>query len=91
VYPHLQLFEGKEISCQIPLQSEQEAAQHSVHPTPGRTPGLSWWESARFHLCLRQGAGKQFPRLQVGSGKVALSRPTQQRVTQTVGLLFQKE
>jgi len=56
-----------------------------------RTPGLAWWDSPRFHLCPRQGAGKQFPRLQVGSGKVALSRPTHQRVTQTVGLLFQKE
>ena len=28
---------------------------------------------------------RQFSRLGVGSGKVALSRPTHQRVTQTVG------
>jgi hypothetical protein len=34
-----------------------------------------WWESARF---------KQFASLEVGSGKVALSRPIHQRVTLAV-------
>ena len=48
-----------------------------------------WWEAARFHLCLhpvrvvspsrRNGlaAGKQVTWLEVGSGKMALSRPSQ--------------
>ena len=44
------------------------------------TLGLAWWESARFHLCLRQGAGKQFAWLEFDSVKVALSRPTHQWV-----------
>ena len=61
------------------------AAQHSVQPTPGRAPGLSWWESARFHLCLRQGAGKLFAWLEAGSVKIAFSRPGHQRVTRAVG------
>ena len=34
-----------------------------------------WYDSPRFHLCLRQGAGRQFSWLKVGSGKAALSRP----------------
>jgi hypothetical protein len=34
-----------------------------------------WWESARFHLCLRQGAGRQFAWLEAGSNKIALSHP----------------
>jgi len=37
-----------------------------------------WWESARFQVVSW---------LEVGSGKVALSRPAHQRVTQAVGLL----
>jgi len=41
-------------------------------------------ESPRFHLCLRYGAGKQFAWLEVGSGKMALSRPAHPRVTHTV-------
>jgi hypothetical protein len=41
--------------------------------------------AARFHLCLRHGAGRQFAWLGVGSGKMALSRPTHQWVTQAVG------
>ena len=43
-------------------------------PTP-RAP--DWWESARFHLCLRQGAGRQFVWLEAGSVKMAviLSHP----------------
>jgi hypothetical protein len=43
-----------------------------------------WWESARFHLCLRQGAGRQFAWLGVDSVKAALSHPTHQQVTPTV-------
>src|SRR5688572_24380606 len=39
-------------ACRIEQQSRRvfhhKASQHSVHPNPGRTPGLSWWESARF-------------------------------------------
>jgi hypothetical protein len=36
------------------------------------TPGLAWWDAsqARFHLCLRRGAGKQFVWLGVSSGKM---------------------
>ena len=45
------------------------------------------WESARFHLCLRQGAGKHFSWLEVGSVKMALSHPTHQRVTRAIGRL----
>jgi len=45
-----------------------------------RDNALDWWVSARFHLCLRQGAGWQFAWLEAGSGKMALSYPTHQRV-----------
>src|SRR5688572_1335691 len=51
-----------------------------MHPNPGKVRRDTWWESARFHLCLRQGAGRQFPRLEVDSAKMAFSRPTHQRV-----------
>jgi len=47
-----------------------EAAQHSMHPTGGSLRvfwQLSW--------------------LEIGSGKIALSRPTHQRVTPAVGRL----
>ena len=49
------------------------------------------WESARFHLCLRHGAGRQFAWLEVGSVKTALSRPTHQPVTHTVRRLMKNQ
>src|SRR5687767_10564628 len=30
------------------IRAAPEAAQQCVHLTPGRAPGLVWWESARF-------------------------------------------
>jgi len=53
-----------------------------MHPTPGRTPGLMWWDATQ---CARLRAVKQFAWLEVGSVKMALSRPAHQRVTQAVG------
>jgi len=47
-----------------------------VHPTPGRAPGLYWWERRVF---------EQFSWLEVGSVKMALSRPAHQPVTHAVG------
>jgi hypothetical protein len=49
--------------------AQQQATQHSVHPTGG---------SRRVF--------RQFAWLEVGSGKMALSRPAHPRVTHTVGL-----
>jgi len=40
-----------------------------------------WWDSARFQAVWR---------LEVGSGKMALSRPAHQRVTPTVGQFIYK-
>jgi dihydrofolate reductase len=37
--------------------------------------------SARFHLCVGQGAGRQFVWFEVGTVKMALPRPTHQRVS----------
>jgi hypothetical protein len=50
-----------------------------MHPTPGRAPGLAWWESAHALRAVRQ-----FAWLGVGSGKMALSQPTHQQVTPAV-------
>ena|SRR5215207_858217 len=58
-----------------------------MHPNPKEHRGR-WWESARFHLCLRQGAGRQFAWLGVGSVKSALSCPAHQRVTHTERATF---
>jgi hypothetical protein len=62
----------------------EESCVHQVCPTQ-RAPdplqsaqGPWWWESARFHLCLRLGAGRQFLWLKPGSVKAAFSRPTHQ-------------
>ena len=52
-----------------------------MHSILERASGTGWWESARFHLCLRQGAGKQFAWLGVDSVKVAFSRSAHQRVS----------
>ena len=51
-----------------------------MHPNPGKERRDTWWDAsqARFHLCLRQGAGRQFAWLEVGSVKVASSRPAHQ-------------
>jgi hypothetical protein len=46
-------------------------------------PGLAWWDPSQCAHALR--AVKQFAWLEVGSGKVALSRPTHLRPTQAVG------
>ena len=43
------------------------------------------WDSARFHLCLRQGAGGQFAWFEADSVKKALSCPAQPPVTPAVG------
>jgi hypothetical protein len=43
--------------------------------------------AARFHLCLWQGAGKQFAWLEVDFVRAASSRPAHQRVTPAVGRL----
>jgi hypothetical protein len=45
---------------------------YEVHPTPGRAPGLSWWDALRARA-LR--AVRQFAWLEAGSVKEALSRP----------------
>ena len=64
---------------------------------PGKLRRDVWRESARFHLCLRQGrfaptgsrperrAGRLFAWLEVGSVKVSLSRTAPAPVTPTVG------
>jgi hypothetical protein len=51
--------------------------QHSVHPISGK--------ERRSHSGGSRRVFEQFAWLEVGSGKVALSRPTHQRVTHTVG------
>jgi hypothetical protein len=60
-----------------------------MHPNPGKERRDTWWDCrpwgrrARFHLCLRQGAGRQFAWLEADSCKVALSRPTHAVATGT--------
>jgi len=53
-----------------------KAAQHSVHPIPGNVRRGHGGGSLRVF--------KHFVWLEVDSGKVALSRPAHQRVTQIV-------
>jgi hypothetical protein len=60
-----------------------------MHLNPGKERRDTWWDCrpwgrrARFHLCLRQGPGKQFVWLEVGSGKAVLSRPAHASATGT--------
>ena len=52
------------------------SAQHSVHPIPGGV--RRGWRGGSLRVF------EQLSWLEVGSGKVAFSRPTHQRVTPTV-------
>ena len=79
------LMHGLESHYQAQLSRIKDGQRNLLNPKPcdgkkrptQRAP--DWWESARFHLCLRQGAGRHFAWLEVGSGKAALSCPTHQR------------
>ena len=59
------------------------AAQHSVHPNPGKV--RRGWRGGSLRVF------EQYVWLEVGSVKVALSRPAHQRVTQSVRCLTNKK
>ena len=67
-----------------PANTASRKSTGIMHPNPGKLRRGRWWDSARFHLCLppeqrddvRQGAGRLFAWLGVGSVKIASPRPT---------------
>jgi hypothetical protein len=66
--------------------TSQAAAQHSVHPLRHALSGSQGGLAGLPRRGVR--VFEQFDWLEVGSGKLALSGPTHQRVTQTVRLLI---
>jgi predicted alpha/beta superfamily hydrolase len=63
--------------CHFQFYAAQQSVSHEhrddMHPTPGRAPGLSWWDASQCTHALR--AVKHFAWLKVGSVKMALPHP----------------